>query len=61
MGLMMWLLSEHPDQWALVAGDADSWNAAVEECARFEPVIRQGKHFNEHEAELLGVRYPRAP
>jgi cytochrome P450 len=58
MGLMMWLLSEHPDQWALVAGDADLVERAVEECARFEPVIRQGKHFNEHEAELLGTTVP---
>ena len=58
MGLMIWLLSEHPDQWALVAGDADLVERAVEECARFEPVIRHGKHFNEHEAELLGIAVP---
>jgi cytochrome P450 len=58
MGLMVWLLCEHPDQWALVASDAGLVERAVEECARFEPVIRQGKHFNEHDAELLGVAVP---
>ncbi len=54
----MWLLSEHPDQWALVAGNADLVERVVEECARFEPVIRHGKHFNEHDAELLGAVVP---
>ena len=55
MGLMIWLLSEHADQWALVAGDADLGRPHGRGCARFEPVIRHGKHFNEREAELLGV------
>jgi cytochrome P450 len=58
MGLMIWLLSEHPDQWALVSGDAELVERAVEECARFEPVIRHGQHYNEHEAELLGIGVP---
>ena len=58
MGLMLWLLCEHPDQWELVADDPGLVDRAVEECARFEPVIRQGKHFNEHDAELLGVPVP---
>jgi cytochrome P450 len=58
MGLMLWLLCEHPDQWALVAADSALVERAVEECARFEPVIRQGKHFNELDAELLGFPVP---
>jgi cytochrome P450 len=58
MGLMLWLLCEHPEQWALIAADVGLVERAVEECARFEPVIRHGKHFNEHDAELLGFRVP---
>jgi cytochrome P450 len=58
MGLVVWLLCEHPDQWQLVASDGDLIERAVEECARFEPVIRHGKHFNEHDTELLGVAVP---
>ncbi len=58
MGLVVWLLCEHPDQWQLVASDGDFVERAVEECARFEPVIRHGKHFNEHDTGLLGVAVP---
>jgi cytochrome P450 len=58
MGLVVWLLCAHPDQWLLVANHNELVERAVEECARFEPVIRHGKHFNEHDAELLGVAVP---
>ena len=58
MGLALWLLCRHPDQWALVARDADLIERAVEECARYEPVIRYGNHFNDDAADLLGFRVP---
>jgi cytochrome P450 len=58
MGLVLWLLCTHPDQWQRVANDRSHVERAVEECGRFEPVIRHGKHFNERDAELLGFRIP---
>jgi cytochrome P450 len=53
MGLAVWLLCEHPDQWA-----AGSIESAVEECSRYEPVIRHGNHVATRDVELLGVALP---
>ena len=58
MGLAVWLLSEHPDQWSAVAHHAAPVDRAVEECARYEPVIRHGNHVAERDVEVLGVKVP---
>ena len=58
MGIAVWLLSRHPDQWRTVASDDRLLGRAVEECARFEPVIRHGNHFNEDDATVLDVAVP---
>jgi cytochrome P450 len=58
IGIAVWLLAAHPDQWALLAADDGLFGRAVEECARFEPVIRLGNHVNDADAELLGVGVP---
>ena len=58
MGIAVWLLSRHPDQWRTVASDDRLLGRAVEECARFEPVIRHGNHFNEDDATVLDVPVP---
>jgi len=58
MGLALWLLAEHPDQWAVLAGDPSAVERAVEECARFEPVIRHGNHVNDADVDLLGYTVP---
>ena len=53
MGLAVWLLSEHPSEWS-----AASIESAVEECSRYEPVIRHGNHVATRDVELLGVALP---
>ncbi len=58
MGLAVWLLCEHPDQWSAVAERAAPVDRAVEECSRYEPVIRHGTHVAERDVELLGVAVP---
>jgi cytochrome P450 len=58
MGLALWLLAEHPDQWARLTADSRLVERAVEECARFEPVIRHGNHINDRAVELLGHPVP---
>jgi cytochrome P450 len=58
MGLALWLLAEHPDQWATLAADGRLTERAVEECARFEPVIRHGNHVNDGDVDLFGHRVP---
>ena len=55
MGLAVWLLAAHPDEWSAVARGAAPLDRAVEECARFEPVIRHGNHVATRDVELLGV------
>jgi hypothetical protein len=58
MGLALWLLAEHPDQWAQLTADSGRAERAVEECARFEPVIRHGNHVNDLDVDLLGHPVP---
>ncbi len=58
LGIALWLLCDHPDEWAAVAGGDAPVDRAVEECARYEPAVRLGQHFAEHDAELLGVPVP---
>ena len=58
MGLAVWLLSEHPDQWSAVASRTAPVDRAVEECSRYEPVIRHGNHVAERNVDVLGVAVP---
>ena len=58
MGLALWLLGRHPDEWSAVARGLAPVDRAVEECARFEPVIRHGNHVATRDLELLGVEVP---
>jgi cytochrome P450 len=58
MGLAVWLLAEHADQWTVPARERGLVERAVEECARFEPVIRHGNHVNDADVDLLGYRVP---
>ncbi len=58
MGLALWLLARHPDEWSAVASGSAPVDRAVEECARFEPVIRHGTHVAIRDLELLGVDVP---
>jgi len=58
MGLAVWLLCRHPDQWVRLATESALMERAVEECARFEPSIRHGNHVNDEEVDLLGYRVP---
>ena len=55
MGLAVWLLAGHPEEWSAVARGDAPLDRAVEECARFEPVIRHGNHVATRDVELLGV------
>ncbi len=54
MGLAVWLLAAHPGEWSAVARGAAPLDRAVEECARFEPVIRHGNHLATRDVEVLG-------
>jgi cytochrome P450 len=58
MGLAVWLLAEHPAEWSAVACGTAPIDRAVEECARFEPVIRHGNHVATRDLQLLGVQVP---
>jgi cytochrome P450 len=58
MGLALWLLCRHPDQWARLATETALMERAVEECARFEPSIRHGNHVNDEAVDLLGYSVP---
>jgi len=58
LGFAVWLLSEHPDEWAAVASGAAPVERAVEECARYEPVIRHGNHVAEADVEWFGMQVP---
>ncbi|HXY92356.1 MAG TPA: cytochrome P450 [Acidimicrobiia bacterium] len=58
MGLALWLLCRHPEQWAVLARDPGLLDGAIEECARFEPVIRHGNHVNDDTTVLLGHPVP---
>ena len=58
MGLAVWLLAGHPAEWSAVASGAAPVERAVEECARYEPVIRHGNHVATRDVELLGVAVP---
>jgi len=55
MGLAVWLLATHPSEWSAVEGRVAPVDRAVEECARYEPVIRHGNHVATRDLELLGV------
>ena len=55
MGLAVWLLCEHPAEWSSVADGVAPVERAVEECARYEPVIRHGNHVADPGHELLGI------
>ncbi len=58
MGLALWLLCAHPNQWVLIASDPGLVERAVEECARHEPPIRHGNHVNDDATDLLGFPVP---
>jgi cytochrome P450 len=58
MGLALWLLGRHPDQWAQLVREPALIDGAVEECARYEPPIRHGNHVTDDGAELLGFAVP---
>ncbi len=58
MGFAVWLLVRHPSEWSAVARGAAPLDRAVEECARYEPVIRHGNHIATRDLELLGVQVP---
>ena len=58
MGLAVWLLCEHPAEWLSVADGVAPVERAVEECARYEPVIRHGNHVADPGHELLGIAIP---
>ncbi len=58
LGLAVWLLGEHPDEWAAVASGRAPVDRVVEECARYEPVIRHGNHVAARDVEWLGIEIP---
>ncbi len=58
LGIAVWLLSEHPDEWSAVASGIAPVERAVEECARYEPVIRHGNHVAARDVEWLGIEIP---
>jgi cytochrome P450 len=53
MGLALWLLCRHPDQWSRLVREPALLDQTVEECARYEPVIRHGNHVNDEAVTLL--------
>jgi cytochrome P450 len=58
LGFAVWLLSGHPSEWSAVASGTAPVERAVEECARYEPVIRHGNHVAEHDVEWFGTDIP---
>jgi cytochrome P450 len=58
MGIAVWLLAEHPHEWSAVACGTAPVDRAVEECARYEPVIRHGNHVATRDLQVLGVGVP---
>jgi cytochrome P450 len=58
MGLAVWLLAEHPEQWEQLVREPRLIEGAVEECARYEPPIRHGNHVSDEGGELLGFAVP---
>lgn len=55
---MLWLLCEHPDQWARLVDDRSLIPTAVEEVMRFAPSVRWGMKVSARDREVGGVAIP---
>jgi cytochrome P450 len=55
IGVAIWLLARHPDAWEAVARGEVAIERVVEECARFEPVVRHTTVVAERDTEIEGV------
>jgi len=55
IGVAVWLLARHPEAWDAVAAGEVAVERAVEECARFEPVVRHTTVVADHDTEVEGV------
>jgi cytochrome P450 len=52
------LLAEHPEQWALLEGDPELAQAAVDEALRFEPITPFTARMTTEELVFRGVTFP---
>jgi cytochrome P450 len=52
------IFSEHPDQWALLAGHPELAAKAVEEAMRYSPVIFTTMRVTQQDVKLAGVNIP---
>jgi len=56
--LMMHLLAQHEDQWAIVRDDKSVVGRAVEECMRFDPSVREDLRVATDDTTLLDLEVP---
>ncbi len=55
IGVAVWLLARHPDAWEAAAHADVGVERIVEECARYEPVVRHTTVVAERDTEIEGV------
>ncbi len=58
IGIMLWLLARHPDQWRLLKSDRSLISRAVEEGMRVAPRVRSTSLTNPGPTQLDGVDLP---